>query len=68
MLALRSLPVVLDAELEGRGVWLQSRGDNVESVTLAVLERPYAVRDVDVYGLSLEDIFVGYIEEDSDDR
>ena len=66
--ALRSLPGVLDAEREGRGVRLRARGENVESVTLAVRERPYAVRDVDVYGLSLEDIFVGYIEEDSDDR
>ena len=35
---------------------------------LAVRERPYAVRDVDVYGLSLEDIFVWYIEEEGDDR
>ena len=56
--ALRDLPGVLDAEREGRGVRLRARGEDVESVTLAVRERPYAVRDVDVYSLSLEDIFV----------
>jgi ABC-2 type transport system ATP-binding protein len=66
--ALRSLPGVLDAEREGRGVRLRARAEDVESVTLAARERPYAVRDVEVYGLSLEDIFVWYIEEDGDDR
>ena len=65
--ALRTLPGVLDAEREGRGVRLRARGD-VEAVARAVRERPYAVRDVDVYSLSLEDIFVWYIEEDGDDR
>ncbi len=65
---LRSLPGVLEAEREGRGVRLRARGEDVESVTLALRERPFAVRDVDVYGLSLEDIFVWYVEEDGDDR
>lgn len=65
--ALRDLPGVLDAEREGRGVRLRARGD-AEVVARAVRERPYAVRDVEGYVLSLEDIFVGYIEENGDGR
>jgi hypothetical protein len=30
--------------------------------------RPHEVRDVDSVGMSLEDIFVAYVEEDGDDR
>jgi len=40
----------------------------LEVVARAVRERPYAVRDAEGYVLSLEDIFVGYIEENGDGR
>ena len=60
--ALRELPGVRGVEREGRGVRLQVRGDT-EAVYGALEARPYAVRDVDGIGMSLEDIFIAYVEE-----
>ncbi len=60
--ALRCLPGVNAVECEGRGVRLRVRGDT-EAVYRALEARPYEVRDVDGIGMSLEDIFIAYVEE-----
>lgn len=60
--SLARLPGVTGVEREGRGVRVAARG-SVKSVEAALKERPYEVRDVDSYGLSLEDIFLGYVED-----
>ncbi len=65
--ALRELSGVREVEREGRGVRLGVRGD-VETVRRALQARPHEVRDVDSMGMSLEDIFVAYVEEDRDAR
>ena len=62
MRALRELPGVRSLEREGRGVRLRVRGDT-EAVYGALEARPYEVRDVDGIGMSLEDIFIAYVEE-----
>ncbi|MDP9454282.1 MAG: ABC transporter ATP-binding protein [Actinomycetota bacterium] len=62
MRALRELPGVRSLEREGRGVRLRVRGDT-EAVYRALEARPYEVRDVDGIGMSLEDIFIAYVEE-----
>lgn len=64
--ALRGLPGVARVEREGRGVKLRARGD-VDGVREALESRPYEVRDVDSTGMSLEDIFIAYVEEDDRD-
>lgn len=64
--ALRDLPGVARVEREGRGVKLRARGD-VDGVRSALERRPYEVRDVDSTGMSLEDIFIAYVEEDGRD-
>jgi ABC-2 type transport system ATP-binding protein len=63
--ALRDLPSVRGVEREGRGVRLRVRGD-VEAVEWALRDRPHRVLDVDATGMSLEDIFIAYVEEDGD--
>ncbi len=60
--ALRDLPGVRGIEREGRGVRLRVRGD-VGAVERSLRDRPYQVLDVDTAGMSLEDIFVAYVEE-----
>lgn len=60
--ALRKLPGVTEAERDGRGVRLRARGD-VESMQRALKIRPRRVLDVDGSGMSLEDMFVAYVEE-----
>ncbi len=60
--ALRDLPGVRGMEREGRGVRLRVRGD-VGAVERSLRDRPYQVLDVDTAGMSLEDIFVAYVEE-----
>ena len=60
--ALRDLPGVRNLEREGRGVRLRVRGDT-EAAYKALEARPYEVRDVDGIGMSLEDIFIAYVEE-----
>ncbi len=62
ILALRDLPGVRGIEREGRGVRLRVRGD-VGAVERSLRDRPYQVLDVDTAGMSLEDIFVAYVEE-----
>ncbi len=52
-------------EREGRGVRLRVRGD-VEAVERDLRDRPYEVIDVDSTGMSLEDIFVSYVEDEGD--
>ncbi len=59
--ALRQLPGATSVEREGRGVRLKVRGD-VEEVEKRLRERPYGTRDIDAFGLDLEDIFLGYVE------
>jgi ABC-2 type transport system ATP-binding protein len=63
--ALRDLPGVMEVEREGRGVRLRARGD-LEAVYPALQTRPYRVLGVDVAGMSLEDIFVAYVEDGHD--
>ncbi len=65
--ALKKLPGVRETEREGRGVRIGVRGD-VQAVERALQSRPHEVRDVDSAGMSLEDIFVAYVEEDGDAR
>lgn len=65
--ALRRLPGVRGIEREGRGVRVGVRGD-VDAVRRALESRPHELRDLDSTGMSLEDIFVAYVEEDGDDR
>jgi hypothetical protein len=60
------LPDVQEVEREGRGIKLRVRGD-VETVERGLRERPHVVVDVDSTGMTLEDIFVAYVEE-GDDR
>lgn len=64
---LRELPGVRQIEREGRGVRLRVRGD-VESVQRALERRPWRIVDVESVGMSLEDIFIAYVEEAGDDR
>ena len=59
--ALRELPGVRSLEREGRGVRLRVRGDT-GAVHRALEARPYEVRDVDGVGMSLEEIFISYVE------
>ena len=64
--SLRTLPDVQEVEREGRGIKLRVRGD-VEAVERGLRNRSHTVVDVDSTGMSLEDIFVAYVE-DEDDR
>ena len=64
--SLQNMPAVKEIEREGRGVRLRASGD-VETVERALRSRPHAVVDVDSAGMTLEDIFVAYVE-DEDDR
>ncbi|MGH3146656.1 MAG: hypothetical protein ACRDTR_12745, partial [Rubrobacter sp.] len=59
---LRTTPGVAQAEKEGRGVRLRVCGD-VEEVQRSLQASSEEVRDVDVVGMGLEDIFVAYVEE-----
>jgi ABC-2 type transport system ATP-binding protein len=63
--ALRGLPGVRGMEREGRGVRLRVRGD-IEALEGSLWDRPHRVLDVDATGMSLEDIFVAYVEENAD--
>ncbi len=63
--ALRLLPDVMGVEREGRGVRLRVRGD-VEDVRRSLRESEHGVRDVEVLGQNLEDIFVAYVEDSRD--
>lgn len=65
--ALADLPGVREVEREGRGVRLRVRGDT-GAVFRALETRPYRVIDVDGAGMSLEDIFIAYVEEGGNDR
>ncbi|CAA9405250.1 MAG: Efflux ABC transporter, ATP-binding protein [uncultured Rubrobacteraceae bacterium] len=60
--SLHTLPDVQEVEREGRGIKLRVRGD-VEHVERGLRERPHPVIDVDSTGMSLEDIFVAYVED-----
>jgi ABC-2 type transport system ATP-binding protein len=59
---LRTLPDVQEVEREGRGVKLTVRGD-VDTVERGLRERPHPIVDVDSMGMTLEDIFVAYVED-----
>jgi ABC-2 type transport system ATP-binding protein len=59
--ALGALSGVRCIEREGRSVRLRVRGD-VEAVMRTAEERPQRVLDVDATGMSLEDIYVDYVE------
>lgn len=65
VLALSELPAAREVEREGRGVRLRVRGD-VEAVERSLHDRPHTVVDVDSTGMTLEDIFVAYVEDDGD--
>ena len=62
---LRYLPDVLDAEKEGRSVRLQVKGE-AETVRKILEERPYRMLEVDCSGMSLEEIFLRYVESGDD--
>jgi ABC-2 type transport system ATP-binding protein len=61
--SLQTLPDVQEVEREGRGIKLTVRGD-VEAVERGLRDRPYPVVDVDSMGMTLEDIFVQYVEDE----
>ncbi len=63
--SLQTLPDVREVEREGRGVKLRVRGD-VGVVERGLQDRPHPVVDVDSTGMSLEDIFVAYVEDGDD--
>ena len=65
MRSLQTLPDVQEVEREGRGVKLRVRGD-VETVERGLRERPHPVVDMDSTGMTLEDIFVAYVEDARD--
>ena len=52
-------------EREGRGIKLRVRGD-VETVERGLRDRPHPIVDVDSTGMTLEDIFVAYVEDARD--
>ncbi len=60
---LQTMPDVKEIEREGRGVRLRAGGD-VETVERALRNRPHTVVDVDSAGMTLEDIFVAYVEDE----
>jgi ABC-2 type transport system ATP-binding protein len=64
--AIRNLPGVKGVEREGRGVRLRVHGD-VEAAGRTLRDRPHVLIDIDSVGMTLEDIFVAYVE-DEDDR
>ncbi len=59
--SLRNIPGATSVEREGRGVRVKVRGD-VELVEKKLRERRHEIRDIDTFGLDLEDIFLGYVE------
>ncbi len=65
--ALRSLPGIANLAQEGRSVRLLAHGD-VQALTQTIQARPYALRDVEVVDLNLEDLFLTYMKEGSDGR
>ncbi|QIN84889.1 ATP-binding cassette domain-containing protein [Rubrobacter tropicus] len=56
--SLQTLPDVKEVEREGRG--------DVEAVERGLRDRPHSVIDVDSTGMTLEDIFVAYVEDEGD--
>ena len=65
MRSLHTIPDVKEVEREGRGIKLRVRG-NVEAVERGLRDRPHDVVDVDSTGMTLEDIFVAYVEDEGD--
>jgi len=65
--ALRGLGGVMSLEQEGRSVRLLTHGD-VGSLSQTIQARPYALRDVDIVNLDLEDLFLAYMKEESNGR
>ena len=63
--ALRVLPGVVRADQEGRSVRITVHGD-VNTLSQMVQARPFALRDVEIVDLNLEDIFIEYMKEGSD--
>ena len=63
LLAVRDLPGVKSVEREGRGVRLRAHGD-VGAVERMLKDRPCEVVDIDSVGMTLEDIFVAYVEDE----
>ncbi len=61
---LRALRGVVRVDQEGRSVRITARGD-IDAIAKMVQTRPYALRDVEIVNLNLEDIFLEYMREDS---
>ena len=61
--SLRTLTDVKQVEREGRGIKLRVRGD-VETVERGLRDRRHEIIDVDSTGMTLEDIFVSYVEDE----
>jgi ABC-2 type transport system ATP-binding protein len=60
MTVLRRLPGVRQLEREGRSVRLRIEGD-VDALTGTIQARPYALRDLEVITVRLEDLLIEYI-------
>ncbi len=65
--ALRVLPGVMRLDQDGRSVRLLTQGD-VGALAQRIQARPYALRDVDVVDLDLEDLFLIYMKEERNGR
>jgi ABC-2 type transport system ATP-binding protein len=63
MTALRRLPGVRQLEQEGRSVRLRIEGD-VDALIGTIQARPYALRDLEVVPVRLEDLLLEYIKGD----
>jgi ABC-2 type transport system ATP-binding protein len=63
MTALRRLPGVRQLEQEGRSVRLRTEGD-VDALIGTIQARPYALRDLEVVPVRLEDLLLEYIKGD----
>ncbi len=65
--ALHALPGVVRVDQEGRSVRITVHGD-VNTLSNIVQARPYALRDVEIVDLNLEDIFLEYMKEGNNGR
>jgi ABC-2 type transport system ATP-binding protein len=63
MMVLRHLPGVHQLEQEGRSVRLRIKGD-ADEVVQSIQARPYALRDLDIVPVRLDEVLLSYIRGD----
>ena len=62
-MVLRHLPGVHQLEQEGRSVRLRIKGD-ADEVVQSIQARPYALRDLDIVPVRLDEVLLSYIRGD----